>query len=247
MKKKFGFTLAEVLITLTVIGIVSALAAPVLVGSFNKSKVGPSLRKFINTIENANEHILGDTGTERLNEFTSDTQTYLEKLNQFVKGSIEKDDSDNVLTLDNVSIKPTNYAGSNYNFKLGNTNYIIYDFNNGDSAAVKVYSSDELSSAEDQNSSGSYKGGYALIAYDINGFNTKPNKLAKDIFLFTVDNNGSVVPYGGKTYASAYSVGTSTTPLWDGGSSICNESEVAVGNSCAGSVADNGWKVIYKY
>ena len=41
MKK--AFTLAEVLITLTIIGVVAALAAPALIEKTQQAKVGPTL------------------------------------------------------------------------------------------------------------------------------------------------------------------------------------------------------------
>ena len=65
-EKKNGFTLAEVLITLTIIGIVAALAAPALNNSVQKSKVGSSLRKFISTMEEANIHLMADNDSNTI-------------------------------------------------------------------------------------------------------------------------------------------------------------------------------------
>ena len=50
-KFRKGFTLAEVLITLTIIGVVAALTAPALVNNAGFARVGPSLAKFVNTFE----------------------------------------------------------------------------------------------------------------------------------------------------------------------------------------------------
>ncbi len=51
MKK--GFTLAEVLITLGVIGIVAALTIPSLISNHNKSVTAARLSKAYNTVSNA--------------------------------------------------------------------------------------------------------------------------------------------------------------------------------------------------
>lgn len=50
MKKKLGFTLAEVLITLGVIGIVAAITIPGLIGKFNRIVTENRLRAFYSTI-----------------------------------------------------------------------------------------------------------------------------------------------------------------------------------------------------
>ena len=60
MKKKKGFTLAEVLITLGIIGVVSALTAPALMQNIGGAKVGPTLSKVVATIEVANEQLMND-------------------------------------------------------------------------------------------------------------------------------------------------------------------------------------------
>ncbi len=244
MKKKFGFTLAEVLITLTVIGIVSALAAPVLVGAFQKSKVGPSLRKMVSTLENANEMLLQQNDVEKLSYVASDTDTYLTKLAGLVKGSVAEEKQYS-------KYDRKTYAGTEYKSAQGSEGTdeeaddatFVYNLSGGESIAIQI-----KETVSKPNNEGSYKGIYANFYYDINGAETKPNKIGKDIFMFVMDDNGSVIANGGKTYASAYS----KTPKkigWEAtsGNLACNESKVGNGSGCAGSIADNGWKVIYKY
>lgn len=53
LKGKFGFTLAEVLITLSVIGVVAALTIPPLVQSYKKHVVETRLKKFYSVINQA--------------------------------------------------------------------------------------------------------------------------------------------------------------------------------------------------
>ena len=50
MKTKFGFTLAEVLITLGIIGVVAALTLPSLVTNYQKQVTVNKLKKDINEI-----------------------------------------------------------------------------------------------------------------------------------------------------------------------------------------------------
>ena len=51
--KKAGFTLAEVLITLGIIGIVAAMTLPVVVGEYRKKQVEVKLKRFYSTFSNA--------------------------------------------------------------------------------------------------------------------------------------------------------------------------------------------------
>ncbi len=240
MKK--GFTLAEVLVTLGVIGIVAALAMPALNNSFQKSKVGPSLRKFISTMEVAHEHILGENDATKLSSIflgENKQEAYFEELTKFVKGSIERTGSGDIKKMSDYKLKT--YEKEDFNGPFTADNYNTYSFANNDSVAVTIFGPGNKEFAR-----GSYKGEFAEFIYDINGFNTDPNILGKDLFVFRVDDNGSVIPYGGKTMANAYVSILGTDPEWEKTNS-CTENKVVLGRTCAGSVADNGWKVIYKY
>ena len=86
--KKSGFTLAEVLITLGIIGVVAALATPALNSAYQKSKVSPTLRKFINTMETANQHILNDNESTRIRVAVNNSlETYYAELSKYVQGT----------------------------------------------------------------------------------------------------------------------------------------------------------------
>lgn len=60
--KKFGFTLAEVLITLGIIGVVAALTMPVLVANHRKKVVETRLAKFYSTMNQAIQRAEADYG-----------------------------------------------------------------------------------------------------------------------------------------------------------------------------------------
>ena len=256
---KKGFTLAEVLVTLTIVGVVAALASPVLVGAFQKSKVGPSLRKFMNTIETANQHILGDYEAAQIDNVVSSGSEYFTLLSKYVSGSpamitkdVEKTDEDGAETvvkettiktikdisipISSISTVVTPAVVTNY----PDENSIIYTMAGGEEFALNY-----AESASENVANGGYKGEIAKIYFDINGFEVGPNKVAKDIFWFVLDNNGSLIPYGGRAYANAYG----NEVLWKESITGCKEDLVAGfgAKCCSGSIADNNWKVIYKY
>ena len=235
MKKKQGFTLAEVLITLSIIGVVSALTAPSLMSSFQKSKVGPSLKKFMNTIETANQHILTDEGSDTLSGAIGEGgYSYTHILGKYVKGQYV---GEGITDIDANAKTPTYYNGTN-----APTPTWVFQFNDGSSMA-KASGLNVPTGTVPANSS--YKGVYDSTPYyyDINGFQNEPNRLGKDIFVFIIDDSGTVVPYGSRIANKIYGIDYWNTP------SGCppTPSSVSNGSACAGSVIDNDGKVVYKY
>lgn len=246
MKKKFGFTLAEVLITLIVIGVVAAMAAPALSGAFQKSKVGPSLRKTMNVIENANEILLSSRDSDRLSFGISGADNYITQLSTIVKGSVPSDDAKK--SLSGYTLK--NYDGSQFpkeddegNTDINTANIRVYNLQSGESIGILTPEEIEAPAGD----AGTARGIFADMYYDINGFDKTPNKLGKDIFVFVIDDNGSVLPKYSNAYSDIY-LDEETNDTWkDSEDNKCTEETVSSGLSCAGAIADNAWKVIYKY
>ena len=242
MKK--GFTLAEVLITLGIIGVVAALAAPALNNSAQKAKVGPALSKFISTLENAHQHITADNEADSLTAVTNgDIDTYLTELSKYVKGV--KDTK----TIYSFTPKPSNYDGlsdadgSPSKDDMDSTTK-IYKFADGSAMVLKHYNRDSSHSA------GSYLGNVASLWFDINGFENKPNRAGKDEFRFYIDDSGAVYPDGGNIKKNIYEqAGINLSGnLWNESNGTCDETAVKRGGVyCGASVVDNGFKVIYKY
>ena len=233
MRKNKGFTLAEVLITLSIIGVVAAMTTPSLVGGYQKAKIGPSNRKFMSTMENANEYLLADKESNTISGAVSDGNEYLTELQKYVEGAV--DDK----KMNGFTPAPKDFAGTALTEALP-----VYTLKAGDAFAISLTTPDKT------NVNGSYKGKVGRIYYDINGFNIKPNKVGRDIFVLALDNAGSVIPEGGSAYNKAYgSAGgdegeASTSEAWVG---TCDETKVTDGMNCAGSIADNDWKVIYRF
>ena len=89
---KHGFTLAEVLITLGIIGVVAALSAPSLVQNASSAQVGPKLAKAISTFETANENLLQEASATSIansgaTEGSGDDiqQNYIVNLSKYMK------------------------------------------------------------------------------------------------------------------------------------------------------------------
>ena len=236
MKKKSGFTLAEVLITMVIIGVVAALAAPILSGAFQKSKVGPSIRKIISTLENANELILHKRDSDRISYATVGTDDYISILANLVKGSVPSGENK---FINAYSFK--DYNNNEYTIENADST-VVYSMESGESLGIHKRSS----IVKPEGIAISAKGIWADLYYDMNGFEKAPNKLGKDVFAFVIDDTGSVIPIYSKSYSDIY-LSDDAEKTWESTDNECTETKVYDGLSCAGSVADNGWKVAYKY
>lgn len=91
---------------------------------------------------------------------------------------------------------------------------------------------------------GSFKGCFNAFIVDINGTKTKPNVMGKDLFMFYLDDSGSVVAAGSQDYS--WLTGRDSDKYDADGNNACNENSVTTGNGCSGSILDNNMKVIYQ-
>ena len=237
--KKFGFTLAEVLITLGIIGVVAALTAPALVQNAGTSKIGPTLAKISATLENAHEQLLHDEEATDLSKVTdNETDKYFEMLSKYVSGS---------------SYETDEFSADNFEpaFELYDStpSQVVWDkfkefhFADNISLLIWIYGDTNLDAAIQPK--GSFKGDFATMYVDTNGFQSKPNTLGKDIFLFNIDKSGQVVPVGSHTYAWLKDDDTLEYTAKEG-DYACNDEVVTKGYGCAGSILDNNLKVIYQ-
>lgn len=249
--KKIGFTLAEVLITLGIIGVVAALTAPALVQNAGTAKIGPTLSKVFATLENAHEQMMHDEEVSSLYSLASadaslyDKDGYKESLqsamlrycnylSKYISGS----------SFQEALVKETDFGSPVKNYegtdRSGSLNdYILFHFSDNIDILFANFAQ------QTKVSRGSFKGQFASCIVDINGIKTKPNTFGKDMFFFSIDNSGSILAHGSKTKAFA----DNNDVTWENNSTdyACNEDYVAPeAYGCAGSIVDNNYKVIYQ-
>ena len=224
--RKNGFTLAEVLITLGIIGVISALTLPTVTQDVTKQKVGPSLAKAVNTLENANINLLKSTDTRSLYDACNNGTE------EYNANSVETEYVSCLLNHSNIfgtQLPGTNYGGNDYNNCLMTKDGIAFC-----TGELGVTTGD---------SPKNYYGSAIVIMIDINGPETKPNKVGKDAFSFLVDFYGTLIPNGGRQY-NVFMGKATDAPLWE---TTCSGGSITDRMDCAGSIVDNNWKVIYNY
>ena len=236
MTKRFGFTLAEVLITLGIIGVVAAMTIPTLIKNYQKTVWVNQLKKSVSIVEQglklamAEDEVdnLKDTelfksiGDENLGE-GGNKEEFLKKLKKYFN---------TINTIDNYN-----------NLKLTSKDYknlngtIIYEDGEStefdDNFGVITYLSDGTILLFDYACNPLYINQCGLYI-DVNG-EKKPNQYGRDWFYFNISENGKLVPVG-------------NNGKWEkekDNNKYVNCDNNSYGYGCAARIIENGWKMDY--
>lgn len=179
MKKK-AFTLAEVLITLGVIGIVIAMTLPTLIKNYQKKILATQLIKGYSTISQALTQMYADTG-EEISPQDYPAKTFADSLKKYL-----------ITNQYSKSFGITGIDSEDY-YK----SKIYKNYNNSNEADASLFDEGQMIINDGmaifiQNSQ--YKTHGILITIDVNGIKKIPNKWGHDLFTFRIENKGRLIP-----------------------------------------------------
>lgn len=236
-RRFFAFTLAEVLITMVVIGIIAAITVPIMIASFQKNITTEKVKKVFSTLSQTTNKAIADYGNvsdwemksgnnRNSAKFFADTYMipYLNIL------TICEDNSTDTCKFNNI----TQLNGNKYTFDTTN-NSKAYRFYLADGTFIS------LVSYLNNTTTGHNK--LVTISFDINGQN-KPNKLGRDVFIieYMVETfkypeiSGRMIPqYGNQTRSE----------LIKNKSSMCNKKQS--GEACLALIYKDGWDIKSDY
>lgn len=182
-----AFTLAEVLITLGIIGVVAAMTMPSLIQNYQEKATVTKLKKFYSLVSQAYVSILNDEGGSDTLQAGDDLEM-MEKFGKYLK--YQKTCGRNKGCFPNVTYKSV--TGNGYNKWEDDTTYrsraILTD------GTLIMFNLNAL-----RNNSDNF---YAQIYVDINGFKG-PNQLGRDFFYFYISPE-KIVPGGAKVLETIF-------------------------------------------
>ena len=260
---KKGFTLAEVLITLGVIGVVSAMTLPTLIKEYQKHVWVNQLKKSYSLLEQAFQKMMVDDGVQKI----SDTSMWAIKgdSNNCIQDSYLNDGSVCRLLIDsykkylkiiNVEKYGKNIAylrGKGYVLSNSNAYFVLSD---GTMFYLTLNVRPNTKTEEQCNQIKSLGGNLCstvgTILIDING-KKSPNTYGRDIFQFSLSDDGKLHPYSGINQAlhKSQTALDNNTKYWRKTTSFCgthDSSEIpnnTKGDGCAARIIENGWKMDY--
>lgn len=262
--KRRGFTLAEVLITLGIIGVVAALTAPALVQNANSAKVGPKLAKAVSTFELANEAMLNEASTTTLKGMSfADDAAYLTKLSDYMRMTYDSESGSGVTKysslLKNYSgqtvvdlspigeLRPITVGGIKVEIACTIPGIILKP-----SIAAKTIAM--------------VKGGailgvhlnadtYNAVIVDVDGTDErasfKPHQYPYGTVIIDINGKSEPNQLGKDAFVFTLMADGSLEPYgangsWNTGKDLCNATTVNSGGTCSASIFENDLKVIYQ-
>ena len=245
---KKGFTLSEVLVTLSIIGVVAALSAPMLISGVSNAMVYPKLLKFKTTFENASGLMLADRNSDSVLRIGSiaraghhmtgaKTEAFMDLLQNYMKVS-EADWYAITHPDGRIPMEITNreeHKGESGDFSR--------HYCTDDGMCFWIHITQIQAVTESFANIPSHQP-IGQVHLDING-RKDPNITSKDVFWFGIYNDGTLRPTGShdNLFVAAAQEEPDYNRTWKGGN--CDENSVNAYHMCAGSIFDNG-KVIYK-
>lgn len=217
--KKNGFTLAEVLITLGVIGVVAAFTLPAVVANYQKKAATAKLKKVYSTISQILEK---EQVIESLDSWDN-SEDVLKKyfIPNFTDAKLYPAISSNgSKVMCNPSSKP--YVWRN---NVG----ISTPFRDKKTAAIKLV---------DGTCIGLNPSPSRDVFIDINGTDNPPNMAGKDLFFFMVNSDARLVPYGYNWQYDQVNGGRN-----DG----CGKQVSRSGYACAAKIIMDNWEMKKDY
>lgn len=203
-QKSAGFTLAEVLITLGIIGIVAEITIPTLMQNVQDAQFYTATKKAYSTFTIATEKMVYDNGGTIFDVSSADSTTLSKAMTDAYAQyfSVVREDF-----IENIQTKDWRGYKSTSTFGLNNGSGTRYALLLKDGSVIR------FNAMQNCNSPMGNIVRCGAVVVDVNG-NNSPNMLGKDAFVFNVtkDANGNykVVPSGPDTDGFTCTVGATT-------------------------------------
>jgi len=252
---KFGFTLVEVLVAMTIVGVIAVFVIPPLIAGAQNKKHAASLGRSVELIETGCQMLVQDINdrmgggmdghyhiTKDINDNTNGAANFY--TDQIVDSIIY---NSNLFEYTSEYFHLTPFTPEDVYIKS------VKDFNGDtpspsvDYIAKKFALSSKLGAyygvsflhniGHNGYGESPEKGTYELIYIDVNG-PSSPNRYGRDIFLFNLTDSCHMIPAGTNKVKNIIS----SIPLAEDG---CKDNNIKNGLSCTARVVRDGYKIEY--
>lgn len=244
--KKIGFTLAEALLVLAVIGVVAALTIPQIVSSAQKKQAGAILAKSVKQIETGLANIL-QQASNNIDTGSITNNLMIITLKDVLGGAYGNYDETKLISSSKLLFSAgAPFFGSKELSEVDTRNYFAtldhsFTYNSAWAHSLNKTNVYIIHSAQ---KSSSYENIFSTIVIDTNGA-AKPNKKGKDLFAFGITSDGKLIPAGTqqmKAFSENAACDLGSVPIYQEG---CKDGNITNGWSCTARVVTDGWKITY--
>ena len=217
--KKLGFTLAEILISLSIVGVIAALTIPTFTTNTQNQANAAKLSATVSTLENAYSAIIVGEEYDDF-EVANLYGNYMNPdiLGRYLKGGFGGKGG-GATRIYGTSNPFKTITGEDVDLSSDDSYHYYYQLKSG----AVIFGEDHPRNS----SAGS-------LCIDVNG-PAGPNKLGRDVFQFSLQNNGTLRPFGSNhTWATSDSI-----------TSKCKDGDLGNGSGCTGRLIENNYKVDY--
>ena len=236
LKRNAAFTLAEVLITLGIIGVVAALTLPSLIANYQKSQFEAGVKKMASVVGQAVTKLMADEGVNKV------TETSLLYDSSEDNGNIYKLGGEFLDKYFNVVEKCETYDqcfGETYKPSSKNSTETPAQFGLFEEDSCRILA-DGASVCLNAGHDGS--GGIVYVIFDLNG-KRGPNRQGYDLFGFSIYYDGSISEVPPECRKDAAQC-NGYTPIEK--ADLCKNGEVSrYGAGCFMYLQRNGFKIDY--
>lgn len=241
IKIKKAFTLAEVLITLGVIGAVAALTLPNLIADYKKQVTVTQLKKAKSVFEQGIKKRMADIDCTDLNcggitEFLDPNRFEVEARKTFEIMSACSQSAECMPKDKNGQILKYKTLGGVDNVQINKFGIFITK----DGAMYGLQ--DPFCANVNKQGTAGYDYNCAFVMIDVNGPKL-PNQWGKDAFYFILGENGILFPAYGEQWSLADNGTTNGT--WRNHDYCTGLSSASSGLGCAARIMESGWKIDY--
>ena len=187
-RKRPAFTLAEILITLGIIGVVAAMTMPVIIQNTRGKALQAQLKKAYSVLSQATQQFITDEAQiPNPQNFADPENQFFKPLAKYFNGGSYCSKSDCQDIYDKIISSYKNYPKNNVLNGTGSMENCLDD--------GFIMTNDAMLIVFDRGTCGVDR---FLFTIDVNGYNKPPNALGHDFFVFEINpETGAVMPEGG--------------------------------------------------